>query len=115
MQGLMLAVLLPTLVLAQGQPMNEAEKLFRGMEEKLAKASTVQVAFEGQLEGIDNSKWKGILVLGGENKVRLAFDGATIGGRGKHLIVADGTDLKLTGPKGMPEAAKCPGKTTEYL
>ena len=46
-----LALLLPALVMAGGQD-NEAEKLFRDMEKKIAEAKTLRVSYESKITGM---------------------------------------------------------------
>jgi hypothetical protein len=100
-------------------PLNEGEKLFRAMEERILKAETVQVAFQGENETAgkveDEGKWKGTFVLAGKNKVRMSFNGAIFGPPCDFLLVADGENYRFTYPENAPVSKKCPDKMSENL
>ena len=69
---------------------NEAEKLFRTMEEKLEKAKTLECVFEVKM---DAHSYKGSLSLAEGNKACLKINEATEGRRMRCLIVSTGTRL----------------------
>ena len=80
---------------------NEAEKLFRTMEEKLAKAKTLECVFDVKF---DTLSYKGSLFLAEGNRARLEINEATKGRLMRVLIVSDGTRLSgqdngMTHPK----------------
>lgn len=69
---------------------NEAEKLFRTVEQKLAKAKTLECDFDVK---IDTLSYKGSLFLAEGNRARLEINEATKGRLMRCLIVSDGTRL----------------------
>lgn len=99
------------------RPLNEGEKLFHAMEEKILKAETVQVVFRGHTEtaGKVEDKWKGAFVIAGKNRVRISFNGAILGPPSDFLLVSDGENYRLTNPKNAPVSMKCPDKMSENL
>ncbi|HEU4339726.1 MAG TPA: hypothetical protein VFS19_06630 [Planctomycetota bacterium] len=98
-------------VLVIAQEKNEAEELFKKMEEKLAKAKTVQVKGSGSSE-MSEGEMKAATVLLWEtgNKARLDTE-LTIPGMGdiKGLYVSDGKHAAARGPESKD------GKTPEKL
>jgi outer membrane lipoprotein-sorting protein len=93
--GLLAAALLPP-ALAQD---NEAEKLFRDMEQKIKSAKAVEVVFTYQLEG---KTTKGSLLLTKDNKARLQLSGhfyIGVKGNATFELVSDGKRLKTKGAK----------------
>jgi hypothetical protein len=92
--------ILPVILLALGQNPNEAEKLFRAAEKKLADAETVQInttiAYKfitaaGKLKDIE-VKRKGIALLAKGNKVRVDLTQPRFpGGPLKPVLMSDGT------------------------
>src|SRR5262249_28203802 len=93
MRYALLALLVPS-VAAAGER-NEAEKLFRDLEKKVAKAKTVRVAFAAQVtlgkEG--EGDVKGLVALAEGNKGRVELKGRMFGKEESALIVADGKTL----------------------
>jgi uncharacterized protein (TIGR03067 family) len=79
---------------------NEAENLFRAMEEGLTRAKTLECDFDVK---IDTLSYKGSLLLAEGNKVRLEINEATKGRPMRVLIVSDGTRLSYQ-DNGMPHA-----------
>jgi outer membrane lipoprotein-sorting protein len=69
---------------------NEAEKMFRTMEEKLATAKALECVFEIKKDPIT---YKGTLFLGEGNKVRLEIKEATKEGPMRCRIISNGTRL----------------------
>jgi outer membrane lipoprotein-sorting protein len=78
---------------------NEAEKLFRIMEEKLAKAKTLECAFEVR---IDTQSYKGSLFLAPGNRARLEINEAARGRPMRLLIVSDGAHQSFQ-DNGIPQ------------
>ena len=73
---------------------NEAEKLFQSMENKLRTAKTLRCRFDSTLAGADQKvSLKGTLILGEGDKLRLEFDGKHDGDAVKVTLVSDGTNL----------------------
>jgi outer membrane lipoprotein-sorting protein len=92
---LMLLVLLP------GADKDDAEKLFRRMEAKLAKAKTVECAYEAKVEADKTVTIKGTLLLGEGNKIRMEVNGESGGMKEKLTMISDGTKVKVI-PEGAP-------------
>ena len=71
------------------QDRNEAENLFRQMEEKLSKARTLECVFEGKLQ--PKGSLKGSLAFAENNKVRVEYSLESEGGRQvTATVVSDG-------------------------
>lgn len=87
-----LAVL--ALVLAQA---NEAEELFRKMEEKLAKAKSLELAWKGEVEHVMPVKMKGMLLLDEGKKLRLEIDGDMGGSPFEVRVVSNGRLMSIAG------------------
>jgi outer membrane lipoprotein-sorting protein len=82
------------------QTPNEAEKLFRQMEAKVAKAKTLECEFDNKEEGNDYSS-KGKLLLADGNKMRLEL--TSDDGTAKDLVVVDGVKVfNMHEKKGQP-------------
>ncbi len=98
-------------------PMNEGEKIFRAMEDKILNAETVQVSFQGQVEagGDAEHDYKGTFAYGGKNKVRMSFNASIWGPRADYLVVSDGEDWQMTNPRSRPEGKKCPDQMSVNL
>ncbi len=94
----LLTVVLALPALAPAQQGNDAEKLFRAMEDRLARAKTLSLKFEidGELGDMGKVKFDGSLVLGGGNKVRLEGTRQFFGKNDKVELVSDGTRLRAT-------------------
>lgn len=78
---------------------NEAEKLFRDMERKIASAKTIQVDFTYQLEGKSTT---GSLLLTADNKARLRVRGVfsfEVKREVSFELVSDGKKLELKGAR----------------
>jgi hypothetical protein len=84
---------------------NEAEKLFRALEQKVRGAKTLQIRCDAIITGadakkaddekkVDAEKWhiKGSLFLGEGDKFRWEYEGKRFGNEWKRTIVSDGTD-----------------------
>ncbi len=99
------------------QPLNEGEKLFRAMEEKILKAETAQVAFQGHVEtaGKVGDDWKGVFIIAEKSRVRISFNGAIFGPPSDFLVVSDGENYRITDSKNAPVSNKCPNKMSENL
>ena len=85
---------------------NEAETLFRSMEQKVRAAKTLQLRFDASITGADAKKWnvKGSLVLGESDQLRAETEGMLFGEESKVTFVSDGTEMKSFG------YVKSPGK-----
>jgi outer membrane lipoprotein-sorting protein len=92
---LMLLALLP------GADKDDAEKLFREMEAKVAKAKTLDCAFDGALETDQKGTMKGTLLAGEGNKVRMEMSADLGGMKRKFMVVSDGAKSKAAGD-GVP-------------
>ena len=95
---------------------NEAEKLFRVMEQKVRDAKTLRVRFDlSIIDGLDKEgKVKGALVLGDGDKYRVEGEGKLFGEAVKFTEVSDGADKfykDATDPKrdSKEKAAKAVG------
>jgi len=84
---------------ALAQEGNEAEKLFRKFETKLAAAEAVRIALEGTAAGIEDVpgvlKYNGSMVFAKGNKARFEMEVEMEGKKQKANVVSDG--VKLTG------------------
>lgn len=85
---------------------NEAEKLFRRLEQRVRTAKTLQLRFDATITGADAKKWNvaGSLILGEGDKLRVDSEGKVFGEEFKLTQVSDGTDMKSFG------YTKAPGK-----
>jgi outer membrane lipoprotein-sorting protein len=101
---------IPEELIAKKGEENEAEKLFRGMEQKVRTAKTLQLRFELSITDADGKKGnaKGTLILGEGDKYRAEAEGKLFGEAViKFTSVSDGSSVKSFGvsvPKeGKPE------------
>jgi hypothetical protein len=107
---------------------NEAEKLFRDLEQKVRAAKTLQVRFDAIITGpevkntddkknVDPKKWhfKGSTILGEGDKFRAEYEGNLFGQETKYTVVSDGTDWTEFGYTKEPGEDKLffRGKATE--
>jgi outer membrane lipoprotein-sorting protein len=61
--------ILPVILLALGQNPNEAEKLFRAAEKKLAEAESLHITASGDIKyGKEAGKFEGVVLLAKGNK-----------------------------------------------
>lgn len=82
------------LVIAQGE--NQAEKLFRESEKRLAEADQAQITVESTLEGTPKKgRLKGTLILAKGNKARMGVQGNLRGEEFKMSVVSNGTKMKM--------------------
>lgn len=86
---------------------NEAEKLFRGMEEKVHAAKTLRVRFDLTVTGADGKKGKlkGALTLGEGDKYRAEGEGAVFGEAVQFVEVCDGATV-VSRDRKAPKADK---------
>jgi hypothetical protein len=91
-----LLALLPALAAQGGK--NEAEKLFRDLEKRVAAAKTLRVALTAKLFENDKQagKFKGSLRLGEGNKARIDLTGEVLEMAVEMKVVAGGGKLKTT-------------------
>jgi hypothetical protein len=99
---------------------NEAEKLFRGMEEKVRAAKSLQLHFDVSITDADAKTWKlnGNLILGEGDRVRLQLEGKLFGEAVKFTLVSDGISTKAVGVLPMPKddkSAKSPKGSGAYF
>jgi outer membrane lipoprotein-sorting protein len=83
------------LVPAQG---NEAEKLFRAMEERIKAARAVQFTFEAEMKGRgkgEEAKLKGSVLFTKDNKARLKMSGNEMGKEMTIEMISDGKRMKM--------------------
>jgi outer membrane lipoprotein-sorting protein len=100
----MLAPLLLLLAVPSAEP-NEAEKLFRQMEAKVAKATTVECTYKVESNKVEFAmrtvqvrlEGKITLLLGEGNRVRMEMSDESGGMKGKSMVIADGTKMKAVG------------------
>jgi outer membrane lipoprotein-sorting protein len=92
-QLVIVSVVLPALA----QEGNEAEKLFRTFEKKLAAAKAVRIALEGTAAGIEDVpgvlKYKGTMVLAEGNKARFEMEVEMEGKKQNSKLVSDGAKM----------------------
>ena len=87
-----LAVL--AIALLNPQEKNEAEELFKKMEEKLLQAKTLQCKVEGVVEPI-KLKLAGALWFGEDNRVRLELDGRSEEATRSGTVISDGQGMRI--------------------
>lgn len=94
---------------------NEAEKLFRSMEQQIRTAKTLQIHFDAIVTGADTKKGnvKGTLTLGEGDKLRAEAEGKLFGEESKFTLVSDGTDMKSFGYTQAPGKPKQDKNETE--
>jgi outer membrane lipoprotein-sorting protein len=90
---LLIAALAAALPVA-GQGADDAEKLFRKMEQRLVRAKTLRVAAEFTMQASEEMKFKGTFSLAPGDRARLAMI-STVGGKTrKGLVVSDGKQMQ---------------------
>src|SRR2546430_2637094 len=124
MRWILATALVAWLAPVQAQP-NEAEKLYRGFEKKLADAKAVyKVAFEFDMTGKDQQfRIKGDLFIADGNQMHLTFAGSQTGGGMPArpmiaTIVSNGKQLGFKFNEGGMEETKsenAPAHLTAYL
>jgi RNA polymerase sigma factor (sigma-70 family) len=83
-----------TLALAPGE--NQAEKLFRESEKRLAVADQARITVESNLEGTpEKGRLKGTYLLAKGNKASLIVEGSLSGEKFKMNFVSNGTKMKV--------------------
>ena len=87
---------------------NEAEKLFRIMEQKVRTAKTLQLRCQLSITDAASKNWNinGTLTLGEGDKLRLEVDGRLFGEAVKFLSVSDGIKMKSVGDPNAPKEDK---------
>jgi outer membrane lipoprotein-sorting protein len=105
----MSAVLLTVL----GQGNNDAEQLFRRMEEKLAKAKTLELVFEGKLEVKEGNesvtlRREGSLLLAEGSRMRLEMKEGAKAETMWRLMVSDGARMKVLDKGSDPQVQTAP-------
>jgi len=88
----MTALLLITAALLVPQEKNEAEELFKKMEEKIEKAKSVQVKLRGT---VDDMELSGALWLDEGGKVRIDLEGKSSRGSMTAAAISDGKKARL--------------------
>jgi hypothetical protein len=79
------------ILLALGQDSNEAEKLFRAAEKKLAEADSLYITASGDIKyGKEVGKFEGVVMLAKGNKSRVDVTGELAGKPKKMLMGSDG-------------------------
>ncbi len=100
------------LVPAQG---NEAEKLFRAMEEKIKAAKAVAVTFDIEIElkgNAEKGKLKGSVLFTKDNKARLKMSGKIMGEKMAIEMISDGKRMKWAeSPDTIAKAAEARTRT----
>src|SRR4051794_30766440 len=93
---LALLTVVPAPTAAQGG--DEAEKLFRAVEERLAKVKSISLDFsiEADERGIQLGKMKGSLAFAAGDRARYELEGTAFGLDGKHLQISDGKRMQVT-------------------
>lgn len=96
---------LTAVALLLAQEKNDAEELFRKMEEKISKAATVGVKVTCGIEAMKFSL-TGELLLGESGKIRVELEGKMQDKTMKGLLIGDGKQLRL-------ESSEKPAKSFE--
>jgi outer membrane lipoprotein-sorting protein len=92
----MFLAFLPAVLLALAQGENQAEKLFRESEKRLAEADQVQITVESTLEGTrEKGHFKGTLLLARGNKASVVVQGNILDEKIKLSFVSNGTRMKM--------------------
>ena len=95
---------LPVVLLALVQGENQAEKLFRESEKKLAEMDQVQITVESTLEGTPKKgHLKGTLLLAKGNKASMVVQGNLRGEELKVNLVSNGIKMKMEITGLMPQ------------
>jgi len=85
------ALLIVVAVMAQHD--NEAERLFRHMEERLSKAKSLECVFEVKAAVGQGSDFRGRLLVAEGNKLRMETEGKWRGAITKMVVISDGAKL----------------------
>ena len=93
MSGVMLNVVLLAIALLLPQEKNEAEELFRKMEEKLIAAKTIHLKTEGIIEPV-KLKLNGEFWLGEKNRARMELEGRTEEENRVAVVISDGRTVR---------------------
>src|SRR5437588_12532494 len=89
-------LVVPVFLAALGQG-DDPAKIMKAMEEKVAKATTVQTNYDAKIEsGKGDGTMKGTVTVGAAGKARLEGDLNISGMDLKLLVVSDGTKLVTT-------------------
>jgi outer membrane lipoprotein-sorting protein len=92
--------ILPVILLALGQDSNEAEKLFRAAEKKLAEADSLHITATGAIKyGKEAGKFEGVVLLAKGNKSRVDVTGELAGKPKKMVMGSDGAKVKVNDSK----------------
>jgi outer membrane lipoprotein-sorting protein len=116
MSYLMLALVIPVLPAQDGG--NEAEKLFRALGEKIARAKSLRVAYAAKVTAGDKvtGDFKGLVELKEGNQIRVEMAGQSAGKEAKVGFTADGKKLKARDPaSGKEREAPLPGDLSDKL
>jgi outer membrane lipoprotein-sorting protein len=98
---------LPAVLLALAPGENQAEKLFRESEKRLAEADQAQITIESTLEGTpEKGRVKGTLLLAKGNKASLVVQGNLRGEKFNLSAVSDGTKMKMEMAMLKPQEAQ---------
>jgi outer membrane lipoprotein-sorting protein len=96
MRWVLLVLLPPALAVAGGEG-NEAEKLFRDLEERVGKAKVVRIAFASKImkDGKESGHFKGSVILEEGAKARIEVQGSVDGKDVSLRMVSDGKKMKV--------------------
>jgi outer membrane lipoprotein-sorting protein len=75
------------------EPNNEAERLFRQMQQALSQARTLDCVFEVKAEVGNGNDFRGRLLLAEGNRMHLQMEGQRKGALTKMAVISDGTKL----------------------
>src|SRR5262245_50330473 len=103
------------LLAALAQDKNEAEQLFRKMEDKLARAKTLQVAVSISIAGNKEGKFAGSLTLAEGNKARLHLKGALADKALDLEMVSDGVRMHVSNPGSKPSDRETPKNLNDIV
>src|SRR5262249_24941476 len=105
MRYAVLALLVPALAVGAAQD-NEAEKLYRQVEKKVAEAKNLRVVSDVEVGG-EGTRFKGTLTTAGD-KYRLVVAMEKGDQTANMEAISDGKTLKTTDPRGKTEEAAAP-------
>ncbi len=117
MRWVLLVVLAPAIAVAGGDG-NEAEKLYRSLEKRVARAKTLRVAFASKAMKGDKEAGhlKGLVDLTEGNKGRIEGEGSSGGKDLTVKIVSDGTRMKVfADPPGTEQEQPLPKNFTQVV